>query len=366
MLIQPDQTQQDLTCMRQALAQAQRAAQMGEVPVGAVVVQGGQCIASSHNQPIALHDPTAHAEVLALRAAAQQLGNYRLDDATLYVTLEPCFMCWGAMVHARIGRVVFGAHDTRQRACPQHQTATHWAQQAFAAEGLMPQVQSGVLADECAQLLQQFFKPKRSHASRLRPDALRPPETARLQLVLPPRVHHCYTQTLPFAPDFRLHHLHAKGLELDGDPAAAQHVVLLHGLNGWSAQYLHQLAQWQLQYHHVWVPDAPGFGLSDGWKKPKHYTPQTWPQAIFEWATQLQLPASHWVVPQSMAWLMDALQALGAPVQTIDWLPDEAMTYPPQWPDWQHTPYPNAGHWAAHTYYASQTTSLPTATSTSN
>ena len=107
------QLQQDEHWMREALAQAQAAALAGEVPVGAVVVKDGQVIATGRNAPVLGHDPTAHAEIVALRAAAQQLGNYRLDGCTLYVTLEPCAMCSGAMLHARVPRVVFGATDPK-------------------------------------------------------------------------------------------------------------------------------------------------------------------------------------------------------------------------------------------------------------
>ena len=108
------QLEQDAHWMRQALAQAQAAALAGEVPVGAVVVKDGQVIATGRNAPVLGNDPTAHAEIVALRAAAQHLGNYRLDGCTLYVTLEPCAMCSGAMLHARVQRVVFGAPDPRR------------------------------------------------------------------------------------------------------------------------------------------------------------------------------------------------------------------------------------------------------------
>ncbi|NUN59924.1 MAG: nucleoside deaminase, partial [Burkholderiaceae bacterium] len=99
--------------MRLALAEAEAAARDGEVPVGAVVVRGGEVIATGRNAPVAGHDPTAHAEIVALRAAAHQLGNYRLEDCTLYVTLEPCAMCSGALLHARLPRVVYGAPDPK-------------------------------------------------------------------------------------------------------------------------------------------------------------------------------------------------------------------------------------------------------------
>ena len=108
---------QDARYMQLALEQAQHAWDLGEVPVGAVVVKGGEVIAVGYNQPIGRHDPTAHAEVMALRAAAEKLGNYRLPGCELYVTLEPCVMCSGAMLHARLARVVYGAGDPKTGAC---------------------------------------------------------------------------------------------------------------------------------------------------------------------------------------------------------------------------------------------------------
>ena len=142
--------------MQLALAQARLAAQAGEVPVGAVVVCNGEVIATGRNAPIENHDPTAHAEIIALRAAAVALGNYRLPGCTLYVTLEPCAMCSGAMLHARLERVVFGAMDAKTGAAgsvfnlfdqPQlnHQTV----------------LRGGVLADKCAKLLKNFFSQRR-------------------------------------------------------------------------------------------------------------------------------------------------------------------------------------------------------------
>ena len=110
---QPDSLPDDVHWMRLALAEARAAAQAGEVPVGAVVVRAGQLLATGRNAPVHSHDPTAHAEIAALRAAAQALGNYRLEDCTLYATLEPCAMCSGALLHARLARVVFGASEPR-------------------------------------------------------------------------------------------------------------------------------------------------------------------------------------------------------------------------------------------------------------
>ncbi len=145
--------------MRLAIAQAQAAAARGEVPVGAVLVRAGEIIASGGNSPVALHDPTAHAEILALRAAGAATGNYRLDDTVLYVTLEPCLMCAAAMVHARVRRVVFGAFDPKAG-------AAGGLIDAFALKGLNHRVDvfGGVLEEQCAQLLGDFFASARQGA----------------------------------------------------------------------------------------------------------------------------------------------------------------------------------------------------------
>jgi tRNA(adenine34) deaminase len=149
-------TDQDFMAL--ALAEAKQAGLRGEVPVGAILIKDGEVIASVSNAVISLHDPSAHAEVLALRAAGQALQNYRLPDCELYVTLEPCAMCAAAMIHARISRVVYGASDPKTGAAGgllnvfdttfNHQT----------------KVQGGVMANECGELLRDFFKTKRSLA----------------------------------------------------------------------------------------------------------------------------------------------------------------------------------------------------------
>ena len=142
--------------MRRALEEAARAREMGEVPVGAVVVVGGEVVGTGYNQPITSVDPTAHAEINALRAAARKIGNYRLTAATLYVTIEPCLMCVGAMVHARIGLVVYGATEPRAGALVS-------AIRAHETPGLNHRldVLGGVLEDECRAVMQDFFKERR-------------------------------------------------------------------------------------------------------------------------------------------------------------------------------------------------------------
>ena len=142
--------------MREALVLAESAARSGEVPVGAVVVVGDEVVGRGHNQPIGSHDPTAHAEIVAMRDAARRLGNYRLTGATLYVTVEPCLMCVGAMVHARIATLVFGTPEPKAGAIESTQRAhEHPALNHRIA------VVSGVLAAECRGLMQEFFERRR-------------------------------------------------------------------------------------------------------------------------------------------------------------------------------------------------------------
>ena len=142
--------------MRNALALASRARERGEVPVGAVVVLGDEVIGEGFNQPISSHDPTAHAEIVALRQAAARIGNYRLTGATLYVTIEPCQMCVGAMVHARIARVVYGTAEPKAGAIES-------AMRAHEHPSLNHRMQAtgGVLEAECRAVMQQFFESRR-------------------------------------------------------------------------------------------------------------------------------------------------------------------------------------------------------------
>ncbi|MGC3980644.1 MAG: tRNA adenosine(34) deaminase TadA [Steroidobacteraceae bacterium] len=149
----------DHTFMLRALELARMAEAAGEVPVGAVIVKDGQIIAEGWNRPIGTHDPSAHAEMVAMRAAAQALGNYRLLDTTLYVTLEPCAMCAGAMVHARVKRLVYAATDPRAGAAgtifniTQHEALNHRLD-----------VTGGVMAEECGAVLRNFFAAKRKQS----------------------------------------------------------------------------------------------------------------------------------------------------------------------------------------------------------
>lgn len=142
--------------IQHAIKLAKRAELEGEVPVGAVIVKDGEVVAEGWNRPIANHDPTAHAEIQVIRAASTKLNNYRLPNTTLYVTLEPCLMCMGAIIHARIERVVYGASDHRAGAVesvytiPQDRKLNHHVD-----------IEGGLMADECAQLLKDFFRQRR-------------------------------------------------------------------------------------------------------------------------------------------------------------------------------------------------------------
>jgi tRNA(adenine34) deaminase len=156
----------DAFYMEQAVVQARRAEALGEVPVGAVVVKDGVVIATGYNHPIGTHDPTAHAEIMALRAAAAVLGNYRLPGCVLYVTLEPCVMCAGAMMHARLARVVYGATDPKTGACGSVLNLFDEGRLNHHTE-----VSGGVLGDQCGALLKEFFALRRQMAQRRRETA---------------------------------------------------------------------------------------------------------------------------------------------------------------------------------------------------
>ena len=222
----------DVDFMRLALAQAQEAAGAGEVPVGAVVVHQGRVIATGRNAPLADHDPTAHAEIVALRAAAKTLGNYRLEDCELFVTLEPCAMCSGAMLHARLKRVVFGAADAKTGAAGSvlnvlgdgrlnHHTA----------------VTGGVLAEECAEPLKDFFKQRRVNLHPLREDALRTPEARFADLPDYPWAGH-FVSNLPSLGGLRMHYLD------EGPVDAPRTWVCLHGNPAWSYLYRKMIPVW--------------------------------------------------------------------------------------------------------------------------
>lgn len=263
--------------MRLALQQAHLAALAGEVPVGAVVVKDGQVIASGRNAPIASHDPTAHAEVVALREAARVLGNYRLDGCTLYVTLEPCAMCSGAMLHARLDRVVFGAPDPRTGVAGSVLNLFGHAQLNH-----QTQVTGGVLADACGQLLKDFFKPRRVNAEPVREDALRTPDAAFADVPDYPWPPH-HVSDLPSIAGLRMHYLD------EGPRDAALTWLCLHGNPAWSYLYRKMIPVWLAAGHRIVAPDLIGFGKSDKPKKDSFHSFETHRQSLLELVERLDL-----------------------------------------------------------------------------
>ncbi len=278
----------DQAGMALALEQARRAAAAGEVPVGAVVVRDGQILGVGHNSPVASHDPTAHAEIAALRAAALASGNYRLDGCSLYVTLEPCTMCVGAMLHARLARVVFGATDAKTGAAGS-------VLNPFADRRINHQTvaQGGVMADACGALLQQFFHDKRQEnrmtASPLRDDALRTPDACFDNLPdypWQPR----YVSDLPALAGLRLHYLD------EGPPDAPRTWLCLHGNPAWSYLYRKMIPVFLAAGDRVIAPDMPGFGKSDKPKKVESHTFSWHRQVLLELVERLDLQHAVLVV----------------------------------------------------------------------
>jgi len=264
-----------------ALDQARLAAASGEVPVGAVVVKDGQVISVGRNAPVGSRDPTAHAEIAALRGAAAALGNYRLDGCELYVTLEPCAMCSGAMLHARLKRVVFGAPDPKTGAAGSvvdlfgqarlnHQTA----------------VVGGMLAQECGALLTEFFRTRRQESraanAPLREDALRPADAQFAQLTGYPWAPR-YVDDLPALFGLRMHYLD------EGDVQAPRTWLCLHGNPSWSYLYRKMIPIFLAAGDRVLAPDLIGFGKSDKPKRESAHTFTWHRQVLLEWVESLDL-----------------------------------------------------------------------------
>ena len=324
--------------MSAALAQAQAAGAAGEVPVGAVVVLDGHIIGVGRNAPIQTNDPTAHAEIAALRAAAQHLGNYRLDDCELFVTLEPCTMCAGAMLHARIKRVVFGAPDPKTGAAGS-------ISNVFAVPQLNhhTQVQSGVLQADCASLLQNFFKHQRAQqqleatqAGRaLRQDALRTPESRFAALPACPAPSF-YINDLPSLAGLRLHYV-------DTNPQQASDALLcLHDVQEWSYAWCKHLKNASTAGQRMVCADLIGFGRSDKPKKMGIHTLSWHAQVLLELLQRLNLPSVELLVAESALPLADKLKAiapeivLNMQVVQTDALSREALS----------APFPDKGHQA--------------------
>lgn len=270
--------------MNMALQGAELAARDGEIPVGAVVVKDGQLIAKGRNAPVALGDPTAHAEVLALRAAAKVLGNYRLEGCTLYVTLEPCVMCSGAIFNGRISRVVFGATEPKTGAAGS-------VINLFSLPALNHQTKicGGVLADRCSALLVNFFTKRRQQARAkesqrpvLRDDALRTPDSAFAGFGSYPLHASAYLSDLPSLSGLRMHYV-------DQGPSDAPITWLcLHSSLRWSYVFNGLLSALSSSVR-VIAPDLIGFGRSDKPKKESFHQIERHQQVLLDFVERLQL-----------------------------------------------------------------------------
>lgn len=325
----------DAYFMGMALAQAQLALAQGEVPVGAVLVKDGEVIATGFNACIAQNDPTAHAEMQALQRAGQLLGNYRLEDCELFVTLEPCVMCAGALLNARLKRVVFGADEPKTGAAGS-------VLNLFANQKLnhQTQVQGKVMASECAALMQLFFKGKRDSnkaaSTPLREDALRTPEHRFATLALAPWASH-YLSALPSLRGLRLHYLD------EGEPEAPQTALCLHDFEQWSAVFYEHLPVLLAAGSRVLVPDLIGFGKSDKPKKEGIHTLAWHVQVLTEWLEQmavkdLVLVYTDGAKPLAQA-LFERLQGQFAPLQMIEYKPMKQANR-----DAMDAPFPDQGH----------------------
>ncbi len=290
--------------MELAQAQARLAGAAGEVPVGAVLVHRGEVIGVGYNAPIGSQDPTAHAEVRALRDGAARLGNYRLEDCELYVTLEPCPMCAGALLHARLKRVVFGAPDPKTGAAGS-------VLDLFAYPQLNHQtvVQGGVLAGPCGSLLQDFFLARRESQRRLsqpvREDAVRTPEERFSELPGYPWAPH-YLSDLPALVGLRLHYLD------EGPLDAPLTWLCLHGNPSWSYLYRKMIPLFLAAGHRVVAPDLIGFGRSDKPKKESAHSFNWHRQVLLEFVERLDLQDTVLVV-QDWGGLLGLTLPMAAP-----------------------------------------------------
>lgn len=327
------QTLTDLDFMQQALGLAQLAAGVGEVPVGAVVVHQGQVIGRGHNQTLAQHDITAHAEIVALRQATTFLGNHRLDDCELYVTLEPCLMCSGAVMGARIRRLVWGAAEPKSGAAGS-------VLNVFADSRLNHHtaVSGGVLAAECGAELQHFFQARRQAQAvdrsthYLREDALRLPAAHGPDW--PAGVQSLWHQATPALPALDGHRLHVLAAGQGGETA----VIALHSPRQWSAAYADAAVHCAAHGLAFYAPDLLGFGLSDKPKKPAWHTLDRHAAVLAEWMATLPQSRLALVAPASMATLVQRL-AQAASLHASWCINETALD-----PALHDVPYPDAGH----------------------
>lgn len=271
---------QDVHWMQMAIQLAKEAGDLGEVPVGAIVVKDGAIVGRGRNGQVSMNDPTAHAEVVALREASKVLGNYRLEGCTLYVTLEPCTMCSGAIVNSRLARVVYGASEPRTGAAGSvldvfaNRTLNHHTQ-----------ITRGVLEDECKLLMQSFFKPKRINLNPLRDDALRPEDAWFEGLPNYPWPAK-YVSDLPSLDGLRMHYLDENALLSDSKQLT---YLCLHGNPAWSYLYRKMIPIFTAKGHRVVAPDMIGFGKSDKLKKVQAHSFEFHRQVLLEFIERLDL-----------------------------------------------------------------------------
>lgn len=320
--------------MSLALAEAQSAAESGEIPVGAIVVKDGVLIASGRNAPVDLNDPTAHAEIVALRRAAEVLGNYRLNDCTLYVTLEPCAMCAGAILNARVKRLVFGAKEPKTGAAG---SVVNLFQSSLNHQ---TKIASGILEESCSAAMRSFFSLRRlqrrqelqSSQSFLREDALRTPDQRFAFLSLHGSK---YLNDLSGAEGLRLHFFEY------GNSGMPRTWICLHSLQGWSFEFS-QLFEKASELDRVLAFDLIGFGKSDKPKKESFHTLIKHQEVIFSFLKKVKVEEFILIVPESgLSTAFSFLRMVEDLVLAVVVLPDfqdEGSSL-----GWRDAPYPNSG-----------------------
>jgi tRNA(adenine34) deaminase len=322
--------------------------------VGAVVVRHGQVIATGRNAPVDGCDPTAHAEVIALRAAAKALGNYRLDECELYVTLEPCAMCSGAMLHARLKRVVFGAPEPKTGAAGSVLNLFSLAQLNHQTA-----LQGGLLAEESTALLQTFFRQRRdaqreearlSHP--LREDALRTPDTAFLDLPDYPWQPH-YISDLPALAGLRMHYLDQPGAA-GAAPDAGLTYLCLHGQASWSHAFRSMIPALQQAGHRVVAPDLIGFGKSDKPKKEGFHSFDRQLETLLELTARLDLSRVV-LVTQDWGAALGLSLLMAEPQRYQGLLVCASLSMDAQECAADNAPFPDKGHQAALRAFAAMT-----------
>ena len=302
-----------------ALEQARQAAALGEVPVGAVIVWQGGVIATGKNSQVNCHDPTAHAEIMALRNAAQVLGNYRLYECELFVTLEPCAMCSGAILNARLKRIVFGAFETKTGAAGS--VVNLFAQQRL---NHRTQLLGGVLAGLSRSLMRDFFQQRRADQRALavtqhplRDDSLRTPDAAFENLTGHPWAQR-YRNDLVALDGLRLHYLDEPTVaaDCDGTPTAVTYLCL-HSHSAWSYQFRKLSVGWLQEGHRVIAPDLIGFGRSDKPKKETFHTLERHCRILSELVERLDLRKIVLVLPgqHDSVSLLGMMLPMGAPLR---------------------------------------------------